>query len=244
MPQLGLTMTEGKVIRWLKAAGDPVKTGEPVVEIETDKVTAEVEAPADGVLGQILAPEGASVPIGGLMSHVLAPGEEQEALRSPAATAQAAPPAGPVMTQFAAAPIGREAQTPCQSHTFASPRARRKAAELGIDLAQVAASGPGGRIVEADVRWFADHVQVAAAAPTPRQEALKASPLARRIAQELGVDLAQVVSSGPGGRIVDVTGRVLATSGNEALLVRRLNLDRAWIHMDSNEEKLPDILRK
>ena len=75
MPQLGLTMIEGTVVRWLKAEGDPVKRGEPVLEIETDKVAVEIEAPAEGVLGPILAGEGSVVPIGGLLSHVLAPGE-------------------------------------------------------------------------------------------------------------------------------------------------------------------------
>ena len=120
MPQLGLTMTEGKVVRWLKAAGEPLRKGEPVLEIETDKVSVEVESPADGVLGPILVEAGASVPIGGVLSHVLT-------------------------------------HPPTPPRLFATPRARRQAAESGIDLAQVEASGPGGRIVEADVRWSADN---------------------------------------------------------------------------------------
>ena len=69
LPQLGLTMTEGTIIKWLKREGEPVAQGEPVLEIETDKVTAEVEAPGDGVLGTILVFEGSAVPIGGLLSH-------------------------------------------------------------------------------------------------------------------------------------------------------------------------------
>src|SRR5512136_2115025 len=120
MPQLGLTMTEGKVVRWLKAAGEPVRKGEPVLEIETDKVSVEVESPADGVLAPILVEAGVSVPIGGILSHVLT-------------------------------------HTLLPSRLFATPRARRKAVELGIDLARVEASGPGGRIVEADVRWCAEN---------------------------------------------------------------------------------------
>ncbi len=73
MPQLSLTMTDGKVVNWLKKEGDPVKKGEPVVEVETDKATVELEAPADGILGSIVAPVGAVVPIGGQLSIVLDP---------------------------------------------------------------------------------------------------------------------------------------------------------------------------
>ena len=87
MPQLGLTMTEGTVIKWLKTEGDTVTRGEPVVEIETDKVAAEVEAPADGVLGPILVSEGSIVSVGGLLSHILAPGEAPPASAPSAAEA-------------------------------------------------------------------------------------------------------------------------------------------------------------
>ncbi len=184
MPQLGLTMTEGTVIRWLKAAGDSVKRGEPVLEIETDKVTAEVEAPANGVLGPILAEEGAVVPIGGVLSHVLQPGEV--AASTPIFPGASSPSSKAERLEAAQSrkPGGR---------ILASPRARRLAYELGIDLGQVEASGLGGRIVEADVRWFADQVR---AAPT------RVTPVARRIAQEMGVDLTQVQGTGPGGRVI------------------------------------------
>jgi len=195
MPQLGLTMTEGKVVRWLKAAGEPVRKGEPVLEIETDKVSVEVESPADGVLGLILVEAGASAPIGGMLSHVLT-------------------------------------HTPPPLRLFATPRARRKAIELGIDLAQVEASGPGGRIVEADVRWCAENekekpkienlspagVEVLAGgrleAPLQEETSMRASPLARRLAQELGVDLALVEGTGPGGRIVEEDVRRRAESAS------------------------------
>jgi pyruvate dehydrogenase E2 component (dihydrolipoamide acetyltransferase) len=132
MPQLGLTMTEGTVVAWLKAAGEPVIRGEPVVEIETDKVTTQVEAPADGVLGPILVPAGGKAPIGGVLSRVLT--AEEQGSRG----------------------AGEREGRPdlfVSPRIFATPRARRTAAALGIELAQVEASGPGGRIVEADVRW-------------------------------------------------------------------------------------------
>jgi pyruvate dehydrogenase E2 component (dihydrolipoamide acetyltransferase) len=185
LPQLGLTMTEGTVVRWLKAAGDAVKQGEPLVEIETDKVTTEIEAPADGILGAILVGDGGTAPIGGVLSHVLGVGEAQPQLVS--TTTVAATPTSPTaeVAQPASAP-------PSGERVFATPRARRKAHELGVDLARVEASGPGGRLVEADVRWFADQT---------RETAPRVSPVARRLAQELGVDVSAVQGTGEGGRI-------------------------------------------
>ena len=87
LPQLGLTMTEGTVMRWLKAAGDAVKRGEPLVEIETDKVTTEIEAPADGVLGRILVEAGSTALIGGVLTHVLVAGEAQPQVAAAASVA-------------------------------------------------------------------------------------------------------------------------------------------------------------
>jgi len=156
MPQLGLTMTEATVLRWLKAKGDPVQKGEPVLEIETDKVVAEVEAPADGVLGTILATEGVVVPVGQVISYVLAPGEE-----APTET-KAAVPAAPAPTKLETPPsVLKTAPTP-----HASPKARRLARELGVDLATVQGTGPTGRIVAADVQQAAERAE-APAAPAP-----------------------------------------------------------------------------
>ena len=249
MPQLGLTMTEGKVVRWLKAAGDPVRKGEPLLEIETDKVSVEVESPADGVLGPILVEAGASAPIGGMLSHVLGARESggvgvwesgsvgewesgsvgvwESGSASPTGlSAPSAAPTAPSVILSEAKNLeakNLEVKNLARGQVIVSPRAKRTAAALGIDLAQVEASGPGGRIVEADVRWWAE-TQIAnrksqIAGPTaagiealagdrlkaPLQEEapVRASPLARRLAQELGVDLTQVIATGPGGRIVE-----------------------------------------
>ena len=225
MPQLGLTMTEGKVVRWLKAAGEPVRKGEPVLEIETDKVSVEVEAPADGVLGPILVEAGASVPIGGMLSHVLGVGEQG---RRGAGAQGRVSPAG----LSAPSVILSEAKNLSRGRVMASPRAKRMAATLGVDLAQVEASGPGGRIVEADVRWNAESakrktqdtspisagVEASAGdhlkAPLQEEAPVRASPLARRLAQELGVDLALVEGTGPGGRIVEEDVRRRAESAS------------------------------
>ena len=75
MPLMGLTMSEGTVVRWLKSTGNPVKKGEAVLEIETDKATVEIEAPSDGVIGPILVAEGKTVPVGTILSHVLSSAE-------------------------------------------------------------------------------------------------------------------------------------------------------------------------
>ena len=156
IPQLGLTMTEATVLRWLKAEGDPVQKGETVLEIETDKVVAEVEALADGVLGPILAAEGVVVPVGQVISYVLAPGEEV-----PTETKVVAP-AAPASTKLEAPPsVRKAAPTP-----HASPKAKRLARELGVDLTSVQGTGPGGRIIAADVQRAAERVE-APAAPAP-----------------------------------------------------------------------------
>src|SRR3954467_14542164 len=117
MPALGMAQETGKVVRWLRADGDTVAKGEPLLEVETDKVTVEIEAPADGTLASVSAPEGAEVPVGTVIALVLAAGEEATA-----------PPAKPL----------------------ASPKARRLAAERGVDLAALAGSGPGGALVASD----------------------------------------------------------------------------------------------
>ena len=94
MPQLGLTMEEGTVERWLKAEGDTVKAGEPLLEITTDKLTNQVEAEAGGILLKIVAPEGADVPVQGLLGYIGQPGEQVGASAPAAAPAAMWPPSG------------------------------------------------------------------------------------------------------------------------------------------------------
>ena len=125
MPMLGLAQDTGKVVRWLKSDGDVVAKGEPLLEIETDKVTVEIEAPAAGRLSGVSALEGAEVAVGSVIAVVLGDGEELSA----------APP-----------PAGRPAP-----RASASPKARRLARELGVDLTTLAGSGPGGAVVVEDV---------------------------------------------------------------------------------------------
>ncbi|MFN8442407.1 MAG: dihydrolipoamide acetyltransferase family protein [Caldilineaceae bacterium] len=157
MPLMGLTMSEGTVVRWLKATGDPVKKGESVLEIETDKATMELEAPSDGFLGNILVGDGTTVPVGTVLSHVLASGEKSAEIavrKAESNSAQPSPSDSSKVTPLTTNPQS-EIRDP-KSKLLASPLARRVAAEHSLDLAEVEASGPGGRIVVADVRFHLD----------------------------------------------------------------------------------------
>jgi|DewCreStandDraft_1066081.scaffolds.fasta_scaffold00173_33 pyruvate dehydrogenase E2 component (dihydrolipoamide acetyltransferase) len=185
MPQLGITMTEGKITRWLKREGDTVVAGEPVCEIETDKISTTVEATTAGTLGRILVPEGASAPVAAPIALILAPGEALEgpAGATPAESPMApAPPARPGAEPAAhaatalAAPAAASATAPVEAERIrATPLARRLAEELGVDLRTVRGSGPGGRIVEADVRRAAAQ-RAAPAAPPPTAPTAPAAP--------------------------------------------------------------------
>jgi pyruvate dehydrogenase E2 component (dihydrolipoamide acetyltransferase) len=144
MPTSGMFTVEGSLGRWLRGAGEWVEAGEPVVEIQTEKVTFEVEAPASGRLHPVAA-EGASLAIEGLLGWILAEGEAV-----PEAAEPARPAAGPAPDTGRAAAVA-PAPGDGGSRRVASPAARRLAAEKGVDLSAVVGTGPGGRIVEADV---------------------------------------------------------------------------------------------
>lgn len=136
---------EGTLVRWLKSSGSSVEAGEVVAEIETEKVLAEVIAPVAGVLHHV-APPGTHLEVESLMGYVLEPGEAvpTQETQEPATPAHAAVP-----ELVALAP-------PSEGRPAASPNARRLAAELGVDLAGLTGSGPGGRISEDDVRAAAE----------------------------------------------------------------------------------------
>ena len=173
MPKGSDTMTEGKVLKWLKREGETVSSGDAIVEIETDKVDMEVETTGEGVLRQIIVKEGQSVPVGQLLGIVGTANEDISSLVNsvPAAPAQAskkvdAPPAPPAPA-VPLAPSAHAAPPPTSSpvavggRVLASPLARRIAQEKGLDLNRVSGSGPGGRIVRQDV----DRAAVAGAPP-------------------------------------------------------------------------------
>jgi pyruvate dehydrogenase E2 component (dihydrolipoamide acetyltransferase) len=155
MPMLGMAQETGKVLRWLKAEGDPVAKGEPLLEVETDKVTVEIEAPADGTLGAVTAAEGAEVPVGTVIALVLAEGEtapapdtEPRVVREVEAVAAAAPGPAPASNTVLLADRPRR--------RLASPKARRLAQARGVELDALAGSGPNGAVVAADVEAAAE----------------------------------------------------------------------------------------
>ena len=205
MPQMGYDMKEGKVVRWLKKEGEEVTRGEVIAEIETDKATVEYEAYTGGVMAKIVAEEGVAIPVGGLIAVMTAPGEAiPEDILTDAAIASAADSPAPAATAVEApeAPIPAAAAPADTEEVRASPLARRLAKERGFDLATITGTGPGGRITEADIPE-----QGAAAAPAALASSngyIKASPLAKRLARERGIDLATLTGTGPGGRVIEV----------------------------------------
>jgi pyruvate dehydrogenase E2 component (dihydrolipoyllysine-residue acetyltransferase) len=155
MPALEMAQETGKLLAWRKKEGDRVSKGEPLLEIETDKAVVEVEAPADGVLAGIKASEGADIPVGQTIAWIVAPGEEppaDTASVAPAARATSQPKPKPSHVAPAQAVSAADAAK-------ISPKARRLAKELGVDIAAIDGSGPGGEILASDV-------QAAAAAPS------------------------------------------------------------------------------
>ena len=197
MPQLGYDMREGTVVRWVKQEGDEVVANEVIAEIETDKAVVEFKPTTGGVLRRIVAGEGEAVPVGQLIAVI---GDADEALPDDlAGPAEAAPSDAPSAPEPASTPTAPSTVAAAPAgEVRASPIARRLARERGVDLSTVTGSGPGGRIVEADVLAAAD----AARAATEAGRVL-ASPLARRLARERGIDLSTVTGTGPGGRIVE-----------------------------------------
>ncbi len=172
MPALEMAQETGKLLAWLKREGDPVRKGEPLLEIETDKVTVEVEAPADGVLAGLKAREGADVPVGQTIAWIVAPGETPPAEVTPAVTGRAMSAAAQAASPPAAEPERAEPE-----RIRASPKARRMAKDLGVDLAKVRGTGPDGAITGADVEAAANARNAPAAAVPPAAPAAAAPAL-------------------------------------------------------------------
>jgi len=178
MPQLGLTMTEGLVAKWLKSAGDNVKKGEPLLEVETDKISKEIEATADGVLISIVVPDGEIVPVRASLAYIGQPGETVKHAEALIASADAAATVAAEIPAAKAKPI-------TAGWVKASPLARRIAREQGVALSLLQGTGPDGRIVERDVR-----------AALAVQAKTAVSPLAAKLAAEHGVNVSAIKHDG------------------------------------------------
>ena len=187
MPALSPTMEEGTLAKWLVKEGDEVSSGDLLAEIETDKATMEFEAVDDGVIGKILVAEGTEgVKVNTPIAVLLGDGESAgDVAASPAPAASAAPAEASVPAAPAAAPAAAAAPAPAPaapagadgSRIFASPLARRIAAQKGLDLAAIKGSGPRGRIVKADVEG-ATAAPATAAAPAAAPAAAAPAPAA------------------------------------------------------------------
>jgi pyruvate dehydrogenase E2 component (dihydrolipoamide acetyltransferase) len=177
MPKMGDAMTEGKVIRWYKNAGDVVKKGEPLLEIETDKVNLDLEAEQDGTLGDVAAAAGQMVEVGGVLATILAEGEKAAPRRAAAA------PAKEPEKVAAEAPSRRaiDKKDSIKKSTGDYPEA------IDMKAPRIDRSAPAANVV---------------AMPQAEGGRRRSSPLARKMARDMGVSLEQIQGSGPGGRIV------------------------------------------
>jgi pyruvate dehydrogenase E2 component (dihydrolipoamide acetyltransferase) len=180
MPALEMAQETGKIISWLKKEGDPIAKGESIAEIETDKVVLELEASADGVLAGVKAAAGDVVQVGKTIAWIVAPGE-----KAPAETESATPGARTMseqskqaVAQTGTASVAAPAVTPkaeaARPEAKVSPKARRMAQELGVDLSQVVGTGPGGTISGDDIQRAADQMK---SAPAATSSAPAAAPL-------------------------------------------------------------------
>jgi len=156
MPKMGDGMEEGTLLEWLKKDGDVVKSGEVIGTIQTDKATLELEAPGKGTLRGIILQPGETVPVGRPIALILKDGEAVPKDWAPGATAKGAPAAAEAASVSVAAVVSESSAPPKVSERSdrvkASPLAKKVAAEAGVDLASIAGSGPGGRVIEKDVR--------------------------------------------------------------------------------------------
>lgn len=211
MPALEMTQESGRLVSWLKSEGETVSKGEPIMEIETDKVTIEIEAPASGILGGVLVKENDVVPVGQTIAWILAPGEKvptSSPSDSQSGRVSTVPARGESKSKTTEVPISAIALE-------ASPLARNIADEHGIDLALVKSNGK--RIEKADVLAYINAARQTASQPFDRTQGkpvsvstnisspthlVPASPKARRFASERGIDISTIKGSGPNGAVL------------------------------------------
>lgn len=205
MPALGMAQETGTLIQWLKKSGEAVTKGEPLMEIETDKATVEIEAPASGILSNITAQAGDVIPVGQRIALILAPGEsESSALPLSTPIRDSSRQMGSLLKPVAATPV-----------------AARLAAEHDIDLAKIKING--GQIRKEDVLAYLD-AQNGTAGPAR----ILASPKARRLAQENGIDLTTIKGTGPEGAIIVSNVQSLILQSSFPPVANELTTSRVW----------------
>lgn len=222
MPALGMAQETGTLIQWLKSAGDSVTKGEPLMEIETDKATVEIEAPASGILSSIIAQAGDVIPVGQRIALILAPGEVDSETPLHARSAPASSPKSDSTSQ----PL------------TATPVAARLAAEHNLDITQIKPTS--GQIRKEDVLAFLKEEGGRMKDEASSSSHVLASPKARRLAQERGIDLKTITGTGPNGAVIvsnlpvpnspvslpNNEGETLTTTRIWRIMVQRLT--QAW----------------
>ena len=254
MPEVGETVTEGTIEKWLKQPGDKIEKYEPIVEINTDKVNVELPSPVSGTLVEIRAQEGATVPIGGELAIIDEVAGETPAKIAPPAPAEKQPAREPAKAgvatkpqEQASVPASPPAQDGAGERQRATPRVRKLAAELGVDLARLTGTGAGGRIIEDDVRAAqkatpgtppkAAPTAPLAAAPTAApvsagagadEEAVPLTAIRRTIAQRMAAS----ASAAPHAWLVveaDVTGLVALRQAEKEAFHERHGIDLTYL---------------
>ena len=231
MPALSSTMKEGKVVSWLKAEGDPISAGEAIMVVESDKADMDVEAFEDGFLAAIITDEGDTGAVGAPVALIAAEEGDIPALKAYAATLSGAPApvaAAPAAAKPAATSAAPKAAAPKAAgasgdRVVASPLAKKRAEELGLDISSIAGTGPGGRITAGDVEGAAKGGAAPAkkaAAPakpswTPAAGVIAATPSARAAAKKAKLDLATIVGTGEFGRVT-IDDVMMATGEKKA----------------------------
>ncbi len=208
VPQLGQTMEEATIVRWLKNEGDVVSRGDALLEIQTDKAVLEVESFASGTLLKTLAQPGETIPVLQVIGFIGEPGEKLPEVPKPPPAKAAAPserkprpaisrrPQAPLERPAAAveAPVPPQASpAPSETRFSISPRARKLARERVIDPTKIVGTGPNGRVIERDVLAYLER---------KGYDGLAISPTAKRLAAELKTDILDMKGTGPGGKIV------------------------------------------
>lgn len=256
MPKLGFDMAEGTLVRWVKAVGDPVKRGDVLAEIETDKATVEVESSYDGIMLKQLVNEGTSVPVGAPIAVV---GQEREEISQqdpaggeprPEKSTDSPPeqtrvsPESPVQGQ----PVGEQANSDGRRRVFASPLARRLAREHNVPLSQVQGSGPRGRVVKKDVESALERKPpaqpVAAPAAAPQVEAIAPAKVLMPLTDwQPGVVEPPADQVIPLSRLRQAIGRRMVESRQQIphfYLTHQYNIERLMSLRQEINEVMPD----
>ncbi len=226
MPKQGLQMTEGTIMRWIVPEGGMVEEGQALFEMETDKLTIEIDAPASGKLLKIIKDEGETVPVAQTIAIIGEEGADYNALleeirEEESPKEEVAKEDDQAMAESREdAPVAGSLERDAGDRVFISPRARMRAEERGIDYRQVPASGPGGLIIERDVLAFK---------AMDSKGPVRATPVAAKMAQARGVDLSAVRGSGIAGRVMKedledagLRGRIVPLTNTRQIISDRM----------------------